>query len=121
MYHGGTGTLDGTCNYNGAGTSATIAPRMFGPVNFVPYIPTQTDTDPVAPGFQGNACTGVARAQYAGAAETEILPTISELKVTVSPNPTATNFTLKIESPNDGPVTVNVVDVYGRLVAVYPK
>ncbi len=121
IYHGGTGTLDGECNYNGANTSATITPRIFGPVDFTPYIPTQTDTDPVTPGFQGNACTGVARAEFAGPKDQEGIMRATGLTVTVSPNPASTNFNLKIESPNDEPVTVNVVDISGRLVSVYSK
>lgn len=39
-----------------------------------------------------------------------------ELKVTVMPNPSATYFTLKLESKYDAPVNMRVVDVLGRVV-----
>ena len=42
--------------------------------------------------------------------------TDEELKVTVMPNPSATHFTLKLESKYDAPVNMRVVDVLGRVV-----
>ena len=38
------------------------------------------------------------------------------LKVSVLPNPSSTYFTLKLESRNNAPVNMRVVDVHGRVV-----
>ncbi len=46
----------------------------------------------------------------------ETVTSEEQLKVTVSPNPTTTYFTLKIESKYETPVTMRVMDSRGRVV-----
>jgi hypothetical protein len=46
----------------------------------------------------------------------------SELSVKAYPNPTTTHFTLKIQTDNiKDPITVRIVDVYGRVVQTFTK
>ncbi len=47
--------------------------------------------------------------------------TNEELKVTVMPNPSATYFTLKLESKYDVPVNMRVMDAHGRVLDIKAK
>ena len=60
IYHGGTGTLNATCNWHGVNTSAGVAALVSGMVTFSPFLQDGTDTDLMALGFQPNpaACVG---------------------------------------------------------------
>jgi hypothetical protein len=64
-----------------------------------------------APTTVSNALTSKAVVEGESKAATD-----EELKVTVMPNPSATHFTLKLESKYDAPVNMRVVDVLGRVV-----
>ena len=64
-----------------------------------------------APTTVSNALTSKAVVEGESKAGTD-----EELKVTVMPNPSATYFTLKLESKYDAPVNMRVVDVLGRVV-----
>jgi hypothetical protein len=64
-----------------------------------------------APTTVSNALTSKAVVEGESKAATD-----EELKVTVMPNPSATYFTLKLESKYDAPVNMRVVDVLGRVV-----
>jgi hypothetical protein len=62
VYHGGTGTLQATCNWYGSADPVTIANGINGDVNFEPYLTTGGDSGSAAPGFSPTGfcvgCTG---------------------------------------------------------------
>ncbi|WP_165958100.1 T9SS type A sorting domain-containing protein [Segetibacter sp. 3557_3] len=62
IYHGGTGTLNASCNWNGSADISAVSARMNGPVNFTPFVTTGNDNDPGQPGFQPvpGSCSGPA-------------------------------------------------------------
>ncbi|HPS84312.1 MAG TPA: hypothetical protein PLA88_08355, partial [Bacteroidales bacterium] len=43
IYHGGTGTLDGTCNWYGTDDYATVISKISGSVTFMPYLVVSTE------------------------------------------------------------------------------
>ncbi len=61
VYHGGTGSLDATCNWLGTADAAILGSKVIGPVVFTPFLNDGTDIDPVAAGFQPTpgSCIGI--------------------------------------------------------------
>jgi hypothetical protein len=57
---GYTGTLNAECNWLGTANGALIAAKVFGPVNFTPWLTNGTDDDALTPGFQpvDGSCSG---------------------------------------------------------------
>jgi glucose/arabinose dehydrogenase len=66
IYHGGTGYLDATCNWNGGSNYNALAPRIFGPATIVPFLSNSTDIDAATPGFQPvpNSCNNQGNSPY---------------------------------------------------------
>ncbi len=142
IYHGGTnpggtggatspapGKLDGECNWFGSPNAAIVPTKVFGPVDFAPWLNNGTDGS-TNPGFQPSGiCSG--GAPIASKVETPgediIGPSVTKSKevtsevfsVSVSPNPTSKDFTLKIETAGKEPVTIKISDAVGRIISVY--
>ncbi|MCA1613072.1 MAG: right-handed parallel beta-helix repeat-containing protein, partial [Acidobacteria bacterium] len=47
-------TIDASMNYLGSNTGAGAAAEIDGPVDYTPFLDSNTDTAPATPGFQGN-------------------------------------------------------------------
>ena len=59
IYHGGTGTLQATCNWYGTAIANDVMALISGPVNYSPFLTDGSDAAPLAIGFQpGGSCLG---------------------------------------------------------------
>jgi len=68
-----------------------------------------------------NKNTAVTQSTTSEGKQAETITTEEILKVTVMPNPTTTYFTMKVESKNQTPVNIRVLDASGRVIDARTK
>ena len=112
IYHGGSGTLDATCNWHGTNSCAGVITRIFGSANvtYDPFLNSATDTDAGTIGFQPAAGTCVTCAASPIAALT---PAIRELHL--YPVPVIDILKVKYTSPEQLKVSITIIDELGRI------
>ncbi len=95
-------------NYTGLST------RVANPVTTVKGEPVITTTD-------DQKTTTEAQKTATKVNITGVRPVIEKLSVNVMPNPSASYFNMIINSDDANPVTVRVLDIFGRLIEVHEK